>query len=252
MNENTTEYNNKRTDLQREIVAEQQKLIRVTSQPSRSHQSQVRRNTNTSKSDTNHSKLPFYYPRVQERTNEICDKKPYSMNIPDSSIFSAHYDVDSYLRRNLNFNKEKVFNRYEDNDSVTSEIIEPKKVVERALIHDRPEERLKIADRPKENVAETEPSYMKNVDNVDTLPIPVLRHSPKRQKEVVDDNKMSEAMKKVDDKWKVPAVQKNILKALPDEEGKSVNILTQLGSIRRQLQLEQLKLDRLISKDDDV
>lgn len=62
---------------------------------------------------------------------------------------------------------------------------------------------------------------------------------------------MSEAMKKVDDKYKVPAVQKNILKALPNEEGKSVNILTQLGSIRRQLQLEQLKLDQMSTNGDE-
>ncbi|KAJ0171919.1 hypothetical protein K1T71_012682 [Dendrolimus kikuchii] len=83
----------------------------------------------------------------------------------------------------------------------------------------------------------------------DMLPIPILRHSPKIQS--MDDNNtnMSDAMKLVDDKWKVPAVQKNILKNVKDD-GKNVSILTQLGSIRRQLQLEQLKLDKMLTKDD--
>lgn len=117
-------------------------------------------------------------------------------------------------------------------------------VVEKALVHDRPDERLKV------NIDEKVQTPRNPQQNVDTLPIPVLRHSPKNYDGENEDSKMSEAMKKVDDKWKVPAVQKNILKALPNDEGKSVNILTQLGSIRRQLQLEQLKLDRMINKED--
>lgn len=81
----------------------------------------------------------------------------------------------------------------------------------------------------------------------DTLPIPVLRHSPKRQIVEEKTSDLSEKMQMVDDKWRVPAVQKNILKSLNDK-GKNVSILTQLGSIRRQLQLEQLKLDKMMSK----
>lgn len=222
MKENATEYHNKRTELQKEIDIEQRNL-RVA--PLRNTQ---QRNSVTT--DTSPSKLPFYYPRVQQRTNDICDKKPYSINIPDTSIFSANYDVDSYLRKNLNFNK-----KY---DGIT-ETHDHNKLIEKALVH-HPEER----DRP-----EVTPSFT-NVDNIDSLPIPVLRHSPKIPENVDESPKMSEAMKKVDDKWKVPAVQKNILKALPNDEGKSVNILTQLGSIRRQLQLEQLKLDKMITNDD--
>uniref|UniRef100_A0A2A4JRT1 CCDC66 domain-containing protein n=2 Tax=Heliothis virescens TaxID=7102 RepID=A0A2A4JRT1_HELVI len=237
--ESTTDYHSKRTELQREIEAEQRNL-RAASLPHKSHQRQLQRNTNTSRSDTNPSKLPFYYPSLQERNNEITDKKPYSINIPDNSIFSANYDVDSYLRRNLNFNKEKPKTYEKDDDSIIS-LHESKRVVEKALVHNTEDK----FDRP----IEKEPSYKKNIENVDTLPIPVLRHSPKKQEKLEDNTKMSEAMKKVDDKWKVPAVQKNILKALPNEEGKSVNILTQLGSIRRQLQLEQLKLDKM-NKDD--
>ncbi|XP_075985913.1 uncharacterized protein LOC142983024 isoform X2 [Anticarsia gemmatalis] len=299
--ENTSEYNSKRTELQREIDMEHHKLLRVTSQPTKALS---KRTTTTSKSDTQPSKLPFYYPKIN---NE--EKKPYSMNIPDNSIFSSNYDVDSYLRRNLNFNKEKVF---DGNDSESVEASERKvlgeKVNERkyenvyekfddkmyerqskdkvyedikygkindkiyenrpndlyetnikdkqyerfeskdrqvlvakALIHEQPIE----TDRPSE-IVDKQPS--RKVDNIDC--IPVLRHSPQMSSKSTENCKMSDAMKKVDDKWQVPVVQKNILKALPNEEGKNVSILTQLGSIRRQLQLEQLKLDRMLSKDD--
>ncbi|KAJ8708646.1 hypothetical protein PYW08_010028 [Mythimna loreyi] len=237
--ESTTDYHTRRAELQREIDCEQRN-VRAASQPHKSHNTQLQRNTNTSRSDT-HSKLPFYYPRITERTNDICNKKPYSMNIPDNSIFSSNYDVDSYLRKNLNFNKEMSTKYEKDDDSIVSNSPEKKNIVEKALVH-APEDRL--TDRPEK------PSYVKNTE-VDSLPIPVLRHSPKIYEDGSGDNKMSEAMRKVDDKYKVPAVQKNILKALPNEEGKSVNILTQLGSIRRQLQLEQLKLDKMITKDDE-
>ncbi|KAH9645639.1 hypothetical protein HF086_005288 [Spodoptera exigua] len=230
MKENATEYHDKRTELQKDIETEQRNL-RVATQPLRNTQQRNMRETN--RNETSPSKLPFYYPRVQERTNEICDKKPYSMNIPDTSIFSANYDVDSYLRKNLNFNT-----KYGKDDESITERHDHNKLIEKALVH-RPEE----LDRP----IEVKPSYG---ETIDSLPIPVLRHSPKIPLDIDETPAMSEAMKKVDDKWKVPAVQKNILKALPNEEGKSVNILTQLGSIRRQLQLEQLKLDKMISNDD--
>ncbi|KAJ8708302.1 hypothetical protein PYW07_010427 [Mythimna separata] len=236
--ESTTDYHSRRAELQRDIDCEQRN-IRAASHPHRSH-APPKRNTNTSRSDE-HSKLPFYYPRITERTNDITNKKPYSMNIPDNSIFSSNYDVDSYLRKNLNFNKE-ISSKYEkDDDSIISDGPEQKNIVEKAIVH-ASEDRL--TDRPEK------PSFKKTVE-VDTLPIPVLRHSPKRYEDGSEDNQMSEAMRKVDDKYKVPAVQKNILKALPNEEGKSVNILTQLGSIRRQLQLEQLKLDKMITKEDE-
>lgn len=144
------------------------------------------------------------------------------------------------MRRNLNFNKEKHY----DNDETDVEVQKSKRVVvEKALVHERPDDRLKGTEKEKRTPRNVQ-------QNVDTLPIPVLRHSPKNYDGDKQDSKMSEAMKKVDDKWKVPVVQKNILKALPNDEGKSVNILTQLGSIRRQLQLEQLKLDRMINKED--
>ncbi|XP_053620027.1 RNA-binding protein 25-like isoform X2 [Plodia interpunctella] len=264
INAENLEYIKKRTELQKEIDSEKQSLLRAP----------------TSHSDS-YSQLPLYYPRVKQKD------KPYSTNIPDNSIFSSNYDVDSYLRKNLNFkntnrfhpkkdvfgDKNKDFN-YDDNffldaknvdknsdgqrsnakkDIFDDKIFDASKkfdfedengknnldlriddykdkkvIVEKAIVHE-PRERM----LPK----------LKSIENDDT-PIPVLRHSPVSQRDKIE-NDLSDAMKVVDDKWKVPAVQKNILRSLPNEEGKNINILTQLGSIRRQLQLEQLKLDRM-------
>lgn len=56
-------------------------------------------------------------------------------------------------------------------------------------------------------------------------------------------------MRKLEDKWQVPVVQKNIIKT--SERQKTENnqgILTQLGAIRLQLQQEQLRLDETLRK----
>ncbi|XP_063545640.1 zinc finger CCCH domain-containing protein 13-like [Cydia strobilella] len=236
MKENATDYEKKRTALQKEIDLEQQTLLRA------------RTHTHTSRSDglpAKPSKIPFYYPSVHKAK----EKKHFSTNIPDKSIFSPNYDVDSYLRKNLNPSKEmlssrldtasteclasKYLGRYDresrltDKNSDKEDRLSKGKLVVEALVHDRPKYESKDNDNP----------------------IPVLRHSPVNVKNVQINTDLSEAMQVVDDKWKVPVVQKNILKSLPNEEGKSVSILTQLGSIRRQLQLEQLKLDKMLTKD---
>ncbi|XP_046972799.1 uncharacterized abhydrolase domain-containing protein DDB_G0269086-like [Vanessa cardui] len=215
MKERALDYDRKRESLQKEIDLEHEALVKAAIHPKRTH---------TSKSESpKHSKLPFFYkPEKIERT-------PYSFNIPDNSIFSQNYDVESYLRRNLNPTKESLLSNKLDK----SEIEKNNVVVEKAVVHEQPKEIRK-------NVIE-------NVDK-DSLPIPVLRHSPKRRVSEDISSNLSEKMQMVDDKWRVPAVQKNILKSLPNEKGKNVSILTQLGSIRRQLQLEQLKLDKMMSK----
>ncbi|XP_063372717.1 trichohyalin-like [Cydia amplana] len=235
MKENATDYEKKRTALQKEIDLEQQTLLRA------------RAHTHTSHSDglpSKPSKIPFYYPSVHKSK----EKKHFSTNIPDNSIFSPNYDVDSYLRKNLNPSKEmlsprldtasseclasKYLGRYDRESRLTDKNSEEArlskgKIVVEALVHDRPKYERKENDNP----------------------IPVLRHSPVNVNTVQKNTDLSKAMQVVDDKWKVPVVQKNILKSLPNEEGKSVSILTQLGSIRRQLQLEQLKLDKMLTKD---
>lgn len=269
----------------------------------------IKRVPQTSKSDTYSSKLPFYYPKTQNETERV----PYSTNIPDNSVFSANYDVESYLRRNLNptrqsLNSNRLDKEYKGSSKIDYvESNDRRVVIEKALVHDRPKAERKN-DRPKidcrgdskidyqtdsqqqpnidckgdskidyrgdrtesnkvlykidytepkiDNVVESNKEYRsksKTALKDDPLPIPILRHSPKaRTHSENEKSELSDAMRLVDDKWKVPAVQKNILKSLPNEEGKSVSILTQLGSIRRQLQLEQLKLDKMLSKDSDV
>lgn len=175
-------------------------------------------------------------PLLPDRSKE--ERKPYSTNIPDDSIFSPNYDVDGYLRRNLNFKALELKKDF-DLESICTENIDK---VDREL----PKMKMdRIKPIPKERKS------LHQQESMDSLPIPVLRHSPVTQLDRVESGTdLSDAMKKVDDKWKVPVVQKNILKSIPNDEGKNVSILTQLGSIRRQLQLEQLKLDRL-SKDGD-
>ncbi|XP_059056351.1 caldesmon-like [Achroia grisella] len=212
MKDETLEYSQKRSELQNEIDKDQKRLLVA-----------AKRNTVTSKSDTNVTKLPYCY--------QIRDKdKPFSTNISDNSIFSPNYDVDSYLRRNLNFKDNVLRNRPDNMKNTRGLDIESIGNFDR--VHERNKDALKSRNTRQKDVE-------------DPLPIPVLRHSPVTQSDKVDSSNLSDAMKLVDDKWKVPVVQKNILKSLPNDEGKSVSILTQLGSIRRQLQLEQLKLDRM-------
>ncbi|CAK1547756.1 unnamed protein product [Leptosia nina] len=248
---NSAEYDMKRTSLQREIDTEQRKL--TTSKLS-----------HTPQSDN-------YY-----------SEKPYSTNVPESSIFSPNYDLDSYLRKNLNPSKESLLNfrKYHSRQDTKPDMSkswhergnEKSDWYEKRQIHDDIHEKMpydryetenklegmKMYDRGdfNENTERHETykdDYGRN-EKFDALPIPVLRHSPKHnvdehQENVYKSNEdLSQEMQLVDNKWKVPAVQKNILKSL-HSEGRNINILTQLGSIRRQLQLEQMKLDKLKQSD---
>lgn len=144
----------------------------------------------------------------------------------------------------MNFKAFEFKNKDQDVENVSN--VEER--VERALVHELPKVKTdRVKPIPKERKS------LVPQESMDSLPIPVLRHSPVSQPDRVENgSELSDAMRKVDDKWKVPVVQKNILKSMPNDEGKNVSILTQLGSIRRQLQLEQLKLDRLSKDDDDV
>lgn len=219
INDSAVDYAKKREKLQKEIDLEHEALLKAAIHPKRTH---------TSKSESlKHSNLPFFYP-------ERIERPPYSTNIPDNSIFSPNYDVETYLRRNLNPNKETLLSNKIDNTEIERMKDSEKNVItEKAIVHEIPKDLRK--------------NVLENLDK-DSLPIPVLRHSPKRQVSEDTPSNLSEKMQIVDNKWRVPAVQKNILKSLPNEKGKNVSILTQLGSIRRQLQLEQLKLDKMMSK----
>ncbi|GBP32597.1 hypothetical protein EVAR_25956_1 [Eumeta japonica] len=272
------EFNRRRCSLQQEIDIEKQNLLRTTSQPLQSKI--VRTNVRTSKSDQYNlvSKLPHYYPTTIESSNEICTKSmdglPYSTNIPETSIFSPNYDVESYLRKNLNPSKESLIPKLSNSPNLLEEIekIGSVRKIDTKL-DDVRNPNIESNDKILIESGYGDPAHTQNTEmqalikkktngseslssraeSDVTLPIPVLRHSPKVHSDLerdVEGTEASEAMKIVEDKRKVPAVQKNILKSLPTTDGKNLNILTQLGSIRRQLQLEQLKLDNMLAKED--
>ncbi|XP_041971638.1 trichohyalin-like isoform X2 [Aricia agestis] len=212
MKEHASEYDIKRNKLQQEIEAEE-RLLKLK-QPD----------------------IP------QDTDRPYRERRPYSMNIPEDTLFSHNYDVENYLRRNLNPTKESLIsNAFEKDDKLKSLIGEK-------IAYDYSHEvKEKKNDTRYDKVPKPKPRPRDTRDD-DTLPIPVLRHSPKRTVHSEPDTRLSDAMQIVDDKWRVPVVQKNILKSVPNEGGKPVSILTQLGSIRRQLQMEQLKLDKMLSK----
>ncbi|XP_017781895.1 PREDICTED: trichohyalin isoform X2 [Nicrophorus vespilloides] len=83
----------------------------------------------------------------------------------------------------------------------------------------------------------------------DSLPIPVLKaHSPvarELKNSIAVNSTRSDAVRRLEDKWQIPAVQKNIVN---QGDGQSRSILTQLGSIRMQLQQEQLRMDETLRK----
>ncbi|XP_062542120.1 uncharacterized protein LOC134210116 isoform X2 [Armigeres subalbatus] len=68
-------------------------------------------------------------------------------------------------------------------------------------------------------------------------PLPTLS-PPKVYVSDRPDNLKSEAMKTTEKKWDIPAVQRTMVSP------RSPRVLTQLGAIRKQLQLEQLKMDQ--------
>ncbi|XP_062709506.1 uncharacterized protein LOC109426796 isoform X3 [Aedes albopictus] len=68
-------------------------------------------------------------------------------------------------------------------------------------------------------------------------PLPTLS-PPKVYVSDRPDNLKSEAMKTTEKKWDIPAVQRTMVTP------RSPRVLTQLGAIRKQLQLEQLKMDQ--------
>lgn len=273
MKDYVTEYERKRHSLQQET---DEKILQTSLQP-------FKRSVQTSKSDgpSGFSQYNSHYK----------DKPPYSSNIPETSIFSPNYDVDAYLRRNLNPSKESLIsNKFKTDSEMDDGYNRPipalrhsmrqnntkKKVLVSNNVEnykesklnesgnklEAPKSRLNIEtympalshsirnyNLTKESSSTYELDSNLNVNDVeiykDTLPIPILKHSSVNNNFEEPSSNLSNAMQMVDDKWKVPAVQKNILKSVPNEGGK-ISILTQLGSIRRQLQLEQMKLDKML------
>ncbi|CAH1114551.1 unnamed protein product [Psylliodes chrysocephalus] len=90
----------------------------------------------------------------------------------------------------------------------------------------------------------------------DPLPVPVLKaHSPvaKELKNSIpySSRQSSDAIRRLEDRWQIPAVQKNVMNHTDSTlGGQNRSILTQLGAIRMQLQQEQLRMDESLRRRD--
>ncbi|KAF5302016.1 hypothetical protein FQA39_LY10486 [Lamprigera yunnana] len=218
--------------------------------------------------------LSHYSPPVSRRV-------PYSFNNPSTSTYanppnrynSAYYDSykkDSFTRRNFFTRSESMtrdeprirsnsFNRYESLSRIDSlqrqesldhlDSLSIKDSLSRVpRRHSATQQDLSLMRRsPKSQRSDR--SSCSRLD--DTLPIPVLKaHSPVakdlKNSIAVDSSKRStDYVRKLEDRWQVPAVQRNII---THGDGPGRSILTQLGAIRLQLQKEQLRMDETLRK----
>ncbi|XP_033610875.1 uncharacterized protein LOC111873146 isoform X2 [Cryptotermes secundus] len=80
----------------------------------------------------------------------------------------------------------------------------------------------------------------------DSLPVPILRVASPVIPAVRTGQtpSYSDAIHKLESKWQVPAVERNVVHANSDPN----NILTQLGAARHQLQLEQMRMERYLQQ----
>ncbi|KAK4885453.1 hypothetical protein RN001_001724 [Aquatica leii] len=222
--------------------------------------------------------LSHYSPPVSRRV-------PYSFNVPSTSAFANptnrynsplydSYKQDSFSRRNFFTRSESVnrdeprtrsnsFNRYESLSRIDSlqrqeslnlfDSLSIKDSLSRVpRRHSATQQDLSLMRRsPKSQRSDR--SSCSRLD--DTLPIPVLKaHSPVakdlKHSIAIDSTKRStDSVRKLEDRWQVPAVQRNIIShGDPTRDGQGRSILTQLGAIRLQLQKEQLRMDETLRK----
>ncbi|XP_044265384.1 nucleoporin nup211 [Tribolium madens] len=226
------------------------------------------RNTNVASKTLSH-----YSPPVSRRN-------PYSFNIPSTSVFadmssgsSSRYNpnrFDSYYRKDalnrmdsLNtYDTHRRYNAFSRFDSLSRiDSLNRQDTLNRLetlSIQDRLSnvQRRHSATQQDLSLIRRSPKLQRRSSSSrfeDTLPIPVLKaHSPvaKELKNSVPFNSSrSDAVRKLEDKWQIPAVQKNIVNhGDPLRDGQGRSILTQLGAIRMQLQKEQLRMDETLRK----
>lgn len=166
----------------------------------------------------------------------------FSTNIPDKSIFNRSIPVKNFNTNDITPNSiHRLSNEYRSLRKPEHRTVSK---------NDRPKYEPAFLNRRITDMIDLNGVQRGEDDLEDSLPIPVLRVPDRVNKNNLKpsannpEDRSSESMKTLEQKWQVPAVQKNILKNNFTEDGKQANILTQLGSIRRQLQLEQLKLDQ--------
>ncbi|KAG5879520.1 hypothetical protein JTB14_029887, partial [Gonioctena quinquepunctata] len=220
-------------------------------------------------SDLTSKSLSHYSPPVSRRN-------PYSLNIPSSSVYSepmTRYNsgrLDSYNRRDtlkhmdsLNSydtpTKHHTFNRFDSLSKIDSLSQRMESINFRdGLTNDR--QRRHSATQQDLSALRKSPRLQRRSTSSrfeDSLPIPVLKaHSPvarelKNSIPFSSSKHSSDVVRKLEDRWQSPAVQKNLMNHTDSyREGQNRSILTQLGAIRMQLQQEQLKMDERLRKRD--
>ncbi|XP_001663928.2 uncharacterized protein LOC5578537 isoform X2 [Aedes aegypti] len=184
-------------------------------------------------------------------------KKPYSLNIDKDSLFHpSNKTPDPKVSVNIRNGEVFVDNklngtpklhqpakaRDEDTDDLTDEMDDRiSKYVEHynTLWMKRGTRKNNLISQKNANLmmASTKENSPSAMLGGKLGPLPTLS-PPKVYVSDRADNLKSEAMKTTEKKWDIPAVQRTMVTP------RSPRVLTQLGAIRKQLQLEQLKLDQ--------
>ncbi|XP_057666896.1 trichohyalin-like isoform X4 [Diorhabda carinulata] len=219
--------------------------------------------------DISSKSLSHYSPPVSRRN-------PYSYNVPSTSVFSelssTRYNpnrFDSYHRRDalkrmdsLNSseppNRHQMFNRFDSLSKIDS-LSNRLESMSLRNGHSGDVQRRHSATHQDLSLLRKSPRLQRRSSSSrfdDGLPVPLLKaHSPvaKELKNSVPFNSTrsrSEAIRRLEDKWQIPAVQKSILNHTESPGGQNRSILTQLGAIRLQLQQEQLRMDESLRRRD--
>ncbi|XP_056648112.1 trichohyalin isoform X1 [Diorhabda sublineata] len=219
--------------------------------------------------DISSKSLSHYSPPVSRRN-------PYSYNVPSTSVFSelssTRYNpnrFDSYHRRDalkrmdsLNSseppNRHQMFNRFDSLSKIDS-LSNRLESMSLRNGHSGDVQRRHSATHQDLSLLRKSPRLQRRSSSSrfdDGLPVPLLKaHSPvaKELKNSVPFNSTrsrSEAIRRLEDRWQIPAVQKSILNHTESPGGQNRSILTQLGAIRLQLQQEQLRMDESLRRRD--
>ncbi|XP_050498369.1 uncharacterized protein LOC114337039 isoform X7 [Diabrotica virgifera virgifera] len=220
--------------------------------------------------DISSKSLSHYSPPVSRRN-------PYSYNIPSTSVFpesssssSARYNpsrFDCYSRRDtlkrmdsLNSyeppTRHTTFNRFDSLSRIDS-LANRMESMSLRDGYSGDVQRRHSATHQDLSLLRRSPRLQRRSNSSrfdDNLPVPLLKaHSPvaKELKNSVPFNSArqgSDAIRRLEDRWQIPAVQKNILNHTECLGGQNRSILTQLGAIRMQLQQEQLRMDESLRR----
>ncbi|CAH1114550.1 unnamed protein product [Psylliodes chrysocephalus] len=218
--------------------------------------------------DISSKSLSHYSPPVSRRN-------PYSFNIPSTSVFpessSSRYNpnrFDCYTRRDtlkrmdsLNSyeppSRHHTFSRFDSLSRIDS--LANRMEVLSLRDYNGDSQRRHSATQQDLSLLRRSPRLQRRSSSgrfEDPLPVPVLKaHSPvaKELKNSIpySSRQSSDAIRRLEDRWQIPAVQKNVMNHTDSTlGGQNRSILTQLGAIRMQLQQEQLRMDESLRRRD--